>query len=113
MHQGHLANPNVRLDRGAGSHQYSDMEKGESTGRMDLLPLTYGQQRSQNGAGAQGVIMAKRKEHHDMTDRQRQRDIMPGGVYVTIVKKECFIVKSSDQAALEKMEQETKTRKQQ
>lgn len=22
--------------------------------------------------------MANRKEHHDMTDRQRQRDIMPG-----------------------------------
>lgn len=42
MHQGHFANPSVRLDRGAGSHHNSDMEKGESTGRMDLLPLTYG-----------------------------------------------------------------------
>lgn len=27
----------------------------------------------------QEVIMANRKQHHDMTDRQRQRDIMPGG----------------------------------
>lgn len=26
--------------------------------------------------------MANRKEHHDMTDRQRQRDVMPERVYV-------------------------------
>lgn len=55
MHQVHFANPRVRLDRGAGSHQNCEMEKGESTGQMDLLPLTKGQQRSRNGAGAQKV----------------------------------------------------------
>lgn len=55
MHQVHFANPRVRLDRGVGSHQNCDMGMGESTGWMDLLPLTKGQQRSRNGAGAQKV----------------------------------------------------------
>lgn len=37
--------------------------------------------------------MANSKEHHDMTDRQRQRDIMPEGVYVVKKDRESFFFK--------------------
>lgn len=63
--------------------------------------------------------MVNRKEHHDMTDRQRQRDIMPKGV--NVVEKQCerreggfLVMESSDQEALEKNGTgDQKTRKQQ
>ena len=94
------------------------MKKGESAGWMNLLPLTYGQQQSQKWAGAQGkyrkglwqrgrnnmIWETKTEKHHALMGicHQKQSE-----------KRERFIVKSSDQGVLEKMAEETKTRKQQ
>lgn len=57
--------------------------------------------------------MANRKEHHDMTDRQRQRDIMPEGMYVVKKEKESFVMESSGQEGAGENGTGDKTRKQQ
>lgn len=48
-----------------------------------------------------------------MTDRQRQRDIMPEGMYVVKKEKESFVMESSGQEGAGENGTGDKTRKQQ
>lgn len=117
MHRVHFANIRIRLDRGVGSHQNVTWRRENRLGGWTYFLWLKVSSRTRIGpehSECAGSDYGK-QEGKPWYDRQRQRDIMPGGyMLLTIMWKEKdFIVKSSDQGALEKMAQETKPRKQQ